>query len=123
MSVAAQQQQQHSPYAPVGSKRQYFEGEENADHLQRLDGAAAAAAYQKRFRLRGSPAAAGRYSYSGGTGGGGPLHEPPPSAAAYAVAHAAIVSALRGLFPEMSDKVCVQACAACASGQLGGTVL
>ena len=111
MSVAAQQQQQqHSPYAPVGSKRQYFEGEENADHLQRLDGAAAAA-YQKRFRLRGSPAgaAAGRYSYSGG-----PLHEPQPhSAAAYAVSHAAIVSALRGLFPEMSDKVCGRALCVC----------
>jgi hypothetical protein len=79
MSVATQ----HSPFA-VGSKRLY-ESEENEDHLQRLDSSAASS--HKRYRhphqqhLRGSPP--GRCGSVG----------------------LATVTALRALFPEMSDKV------------------
>ena len=78
MSVATQ----HSPFA-VGSKR-LFESEENEDRLQRLDSTAASG---KRYRARGSPSdhrCAGDQAYS--------------------VGHATL-AALRGLFPEMSDKV------------------
>lgn len=78
MSVATQ----HSPFA-VGSKRLY-ESEENEDHLQRLD---STAGIQKRYRQRGSPP-----------------HRCVDTAHAYSVGQAT-VNALRGLFPEMSDKV------------------
>lgn len=80
MSVATQ----HSPFA-VGTKR-LFESEENEDRLQRLDSTAAS---HKRYRARGSPndRCAGDQAQ-----------------AAYRVSHATL-TALRGLFPEMSDKV------------------
>jgi hypothetical protein len=78
MSVATQ----HSPFA-VGSKRLY-ESEENEDHLQRLD---STAGIHKRYRQRGSPP-----------------HRCVDTAHAYSVGQAT-VNALRGLFPEMSDKV------------------
>ena len=81
MSVATQ----HSPFA-VGSKR-LFENEENEDHLQRLDSTAAS---HKRYRPRGSPADRCTADFG--------------AQQAYAVGHAT-VAALRGLFPEMSDKV------------------
>lgn len=81
MSVATQ----HSPFA-VGSKRLY-ESEENEDHLQRLDSSAAS---HKRYRQRGSPSAR--------CGGDSAAQH------AYTVGHTT-VTALRGLFPEMSDKV------------------
>lgn len=79
MSVATQ-----SPFA-VGNKRLY-DNEEKEDHLQRLDSTAAA---HKRYRQRGSPSrrCAGDSTQQ-----------------AYTVGHAAI-TALRALFPEMSDKV------------------
>ncbi|PRW59117.1 CUE domain containing [Chlorella sorokiniana] len=80
MSVATQ----HSPFA-VGSKR-LFESEENEDRLQRRDSGAAT---HKRYRRHGSPA---DRCGSGGCQG------------AYAVSPATL-AALRGLFPEMSDKV------------------
>ena len=81
MSVATQ----HSPFA-VGSKR-LFENEENEDHLQRLDSTAAA---HKRYRPRGSPIDRCAADLA--------------QQAAYSVGHATF-AAVRGLFPEMSDKV------------------
>lgn len=80
MSVATQ----HSPFA-VGSKR-LFESEENEDRLQRRDSGAAT---HKRYRRLGSP---NDRCGSGGCQG------------AYLVSPATL-AALRGLFPEMSDKV------------------
>lgn len=80
MSVATQ----HSPFA-VGSKR-LFESEENEDRLQRRDSGAAT---HKRYRRHGSPAD----RCGSGTCQG-----------AYSVSPATL-AALRGLFPEMSDKV------------------
>lgn len=79
MSVATQ----HSPFA-VGSKRGLYESEENEDRLQRLDSSAAT----KRYRSRGSPARCGG----------------PDLGLAYCVGQATL-AAVRGLFPEMSDKV------------------
>ncbi|KAL4425953.1 hypothetical protein ABPG75_009969 [Micractinium tetrahymenae] len=79
MSVATQ----HSPFA-VGGKRGLYKSEENEDRLQRLDNSAAT----KRYRARGSP------SRCGG----------PDLGLAYSVGQATF-AALRGLFPEMSDKV------------------
>lgn len=79
MSVATQ----HSPFA-VGSKRSLYESEENEDRLQRLESSAAT----KRYRARGSPARCGG----------------PDLGLAYSVGQATF-AALRGLFPEMSDKV------------------
>ncbi|PSC75400.1 S-isoprenylcysteine O-methyltransferase [Micractinium conductrix] len=81
MSVATQ----HSPFT-VGSKRGLYESEENEDRLQRLD---STATQPKRYRARGSP---GRCADAG-------FHP-----VAYSVGHAT-VAALRGLFPEMTDKV------------------
>ena len=81
MSVATQ----HSPFA-VGSKR-LFESEENEDRLQRRDSGAAAT--HKRYRRHGSPA---------DRCGSGPCQ------GTYSVSPATH-AALRGLFPEMSDKV------------------
>lgn len=81
MSVATQA---HSPFA-VGSKR-LFESEENEDRLQRRDSGAAS---HKRYRGRGSPA--DRCGAGGAQG-------------AYSISPATL-AALRGLFPEMSDKV------------------
>lgn len=83
MSVATQ----HSPF-PVGSKRGLYESEENEDRLQRLD-STGGSAQPKRYRARGSPVR---------------CSAPAADGFAYRVGHATL-AALRGLFPEMSDKV------------------